>query len=83
MMLLNCVSKSRTASVRSARNCESLGIDTVEAEDGFIVTGGKILGGQVHSHGDHRLAMAMAISGLASENPVMIEGAEIIQKFIP
>jgi 3-phosphoshikimate 1-carboxyvinyltransferase len=51
---------------------------TIEAtEDGFAVTGtGGLRGGQISSHGDHRLAMLGAVAGLASKEGVEVEGME-------
>ena len=34
------------------------------------------VGGRVSSHGDHRIAMALAVAGLASAGEVRIGGAE-------
>jgi 3-phosphoshikimate 1-carboxyvinyltransferase len=42
---------------------------------GLHVQGGATLrGGKVHSHWDHRIAMALAVAGLAAEEPTEIEG---------
>ncbi|MEN3282012.1 MAG: 3-phosphoshikimate 1-carboxyvinyltransferase [Solirubrobacteraceae bacterium] len=51
---------------------------TIEAtEDGFAVTGtGGLRGGQISSHGDHRLAMLGAVAGLASREGVEVDGME-------
>ncbi len=55
-----------------------------EFADGFTIHGGRRLtGGGVDPYGDHRLAMALAVAGLASEEPVGIRGAEIIAKSFP
>ena len=40
-------------------------------------------GGKVQSHGDHRLAMALALAGLASREPVQVEGAEMVAESFP
>jgi 3-phosphoshikimate 1-carboxyvinyltransferase len=37
----------------------------------------------VNSHGDHRLAMSMAIAGLAAQKSVTIENAEIMKRSFP
>lgn len=61
-----------------------LGVDFSETEDGFIIQGGQPLsGGVVQSHGDHRLAMSLAVSGLAARQPVQVDGAEMIQESFP
>jgi 3-phosphoshikimate 1-carboxyvinyltransferase len=47
----------------------------VEAlEDGMVVRGGEaLLGGEVSSHGDHRIAMSMAVAALRASAPVTID----------
>jgi 3-phosphoshikimate 1-carboxyvinyltransferase len=45
--------------------------------------GGKINGGFVHSHHDHRIAMAMAVAALNAEGAVTIEEAQSISKSYP
>lgn len=62
----------------------SLGVDVEEMPDGFIMYGGcPMNGGLVNPHGDHRLAMALAVAGLAAQQPVSIYGAEIIAESFP
>jgi len=61
-----------------------LGVQFSEMEDGFIINGGlPFIGGDVDSHGDHRLAMALSIAGLISQSPVTIEDSEIISESFP
>ena len=61
-----------------------LGVKTTETADGFIIQGGQpVIGGVVQGHGDHRLAMALTIAGLAAQNSITIEGAEIITRVFP
>ena len=59
-----------------AQELPKLGIAAEELPDGLIVYGGKVRGGRVSSHGDHRIAMAFAVAGLAAAGPVEIEDAE-------
>jgi 3-phosphoshikimate 1-carboxyvinyltransferase len=47
----------------------------VEGED-LVVTGGGLEGGVAEARGDHRMAMAFAVSGLAARAPVDVEGME-------
>ena len=62
----------------------ALGADAKEQADGFTIAGGQSpLGGTATAHGDHRLAMAMAVAGLAARGPVTVEGAEIIDESFP
>jgi 3-phosphoshikimate 1-carboxyvinyltransferase len=61
-----------------------LGVDVEEFKDGFQIRGGKSLaGGEVDSHGDHRLAMALALAGLGSQAPVGVHNAEVIAESFP
>ena len=72
---------------RIASICKELshvGVDIAEKEDGFIVYGGKELaGGNVESHGDHRLAMSLAVAGLMSKHDIRIKNAGIITESFP
>jgi 3-phosphoshikimate 1-carboxyvinyltransferase len=47
------------------------------------VRGGKIRGCTIDSHGDHRIAMSMAIAALTADAPITIEGAECVAKSYP
>jgi 3-phosphoshikimate 1-carboxyvinyltransferase len=68
----------------ACRELCKLGVEMAETADGFVITGGKPLrGGIVAAHGDHRLAMALAVAGLAANGPVSVEGAEIIAESFP
>jgi len=52
--------------------------------DGFSVEGPtRLRGARVRSHGDHRLAMALAVAGLIAEGETVIEGAECIDESFP
>ena len=48
-----------------------------ELADGLVVHPSPLSGGVVSSHGDHRVAMALAVAGLRAESPVTITGAEV------
>jgi len=61
-----------------------LEVNIVETPDGFEIQGGKTPSANVvYSHGDHRLAMSLAIAGLAAQATVRIEQAEIIRESFP
>jgi 3-phosphoshikimate 1-carboxyvinyltransferase len=55
-----------------ADGLQILGVDAKPMPDGMIIQGGKIGGGTVESHGDHRIAMAFAIAGLRATAPIEI-----------
>ena len=61
----------------------ALGVRTEEYEDGFKVWGGQPAGGSAAAHGDHRLAMAMTVAGLAARGAVQVAGAEMINESFP
>jgi 3-phosphoshikimate 1-carboxyvinyltransferase len=53
----------------------ALGVDAEARPDGFVVQGGRPLrGGRLHSHGDHRLAMAAAVAACLAEGTSDLEG---------
>ena len=51
----------------------ALGARIRETEDGMIIEGGsKLSGAEVESHGDHRIAMSMAVAGLIADGATTI-----------
>jgi 3-phosphoshikimate 1-carboxyvinyltransferase len=76
---------------------EAIGVQAEEFDDGFTVEGvgrvaapgssaqsqNSLLGGETQSHGDHRLAMAMTVAGMAGIAPLVIHGAEMIEESFP
>ncbi len=61
-----------------------LGVQVIEHPDGFEIHGGQpFQGGEVDPHGDHRLAMSLALAGLVAQAPVRVLGAEIIGESFP
>ena len=66
-------------------NLQQAGVDVEETEDGMRIRGpAQIPGGAVfHSHGDHRVAMAMAVLGLFAESPVTVKGVGCIETSYP
>jgi 3-phosphoshikimate 1-carboxyvinyltransferase len=60
-----------------------LGIEIKINDDVMEVTGGSCRGGNVFSHGDHRIAMACAVAALGGEGEVEIDGAGAVAKSYP
>ena len=58
---------------------------TIELQDDLMIVhgGGDIKSAVVHSHHDHRIAMACAVAALGAKGPVTIEAAEAINKSYP
>ncbi len=72
----------RIASV--CNELRTLGADIQETADGFLLQGqNKLRGGEVQSHLDHRLAMALAVAGLASDSPVRVRDGELYHESFP
>jgi 3-phosphoshikimate 1-carboxyvinyltransferase len=63
---------------------EKLGIEIdISQEDVMTIRGGKIKPATVFSHGDHRIAMSLAVSALRCDGEVVIEQAECVEKSYP
>ncbi len=62
----------------------ALGAHIQERPDGFNVHGPTPLhGGPVHSHGDHRLAMTLAVAGLVASGSTRVQHAECVADSYP
>jgi 3-phosphoshikimate 1-carboxyvinyltransferase len=61
----------------------ALGARVEASEDELVVQGGTLHGDRVRSHGDHRIAMAMAIAGCALAEPTTVEGWEAVATSYP
>lgn len=91
----NCKGISRIIGVERLRHKESdrastlvqeftkIGADIKTIGNAIEITGKKLTGGEVDSHGDHRIAMACAIAALNSEKGVEIENANCVSKSYP
>ncbi len=67
-----------------ASEVSKLGAKVEEKPDELIIHGvGQLKGGQFKSYGDHRMAMAMVVAGLAAEGNTIVEGAESIPVSYP
>lgn len=56
------------------RGLAALGADVLARDDGFEVRGGRPLrGAALESHGDHRIAMALAVAALAADGPSLLD----------
>lgn len=61
-----------------------LGVEIELDDDRMLVHGtGIVNGGRVSSHNDHRIAMCLAIAGLSARSPIILEGAEAVDKSYP
>ena len=61
----------------------ALGIQVREVEDGADIVGGVVRGGEVDSHGDHRIAMAFAVLAQHAAAPVRITDIDNVATSYP
>ena len=62
----------------------AMGADVTAVDDGWVINGPRYLeGARVSSHGDHRVAMALAVAGLIADGRTEIEGAECVEISYP
>ncbi len=69
-----------------ADGLKSLGVDTEVTEDGMVIQGktrDSIGGGEVISHGDHRIAMSFSIAGLRATAPIKVHDCENVNTSFP
>lgn len=61
----------------------NLGAQITETPDGAIIRGGPLRGGEAHSHGDHRIAMSLAIAGQLASGGVQINDCDNVATSFP
>lgn len=61
-----------------------MGVEIEENPDGLSIRGSRELkGAEVESHGDHRIAMAMAVAALEAKGTTIIDGASVVNISFP
>ena len=60
-----------------------LGVDVSPTADGIRIVGGTLLGGEVESLGDHRIAMSFAVAGLCAEGTITIRDCKNVATSFP
>jgi 3-phosphoshikimate 1-carboxyvinyltransferase len=66
-----------------AAGLKRLGVTLQETPDGIIIQGSKLSGGEVDSHGDHRIAMSFAMAALRASGPVTIRDCKNVATSFP
>jgi 3-phosphoshikimate 1-carboxyvinyltransferase len=67
-----------------AEMLRDLGVAVEELPDGLVITGRpRLAGARVDPRGDHRIAMAAAVAGLAGTAPVVIDDPECAEVSFP
>ncbi|HEU4369213.1 MAG TPA: 3-phosphoshikimate 1-carboxyvinyltransferase [Methylomirabilota bacterium] len=66
------------------RELAKLGAAVAERPDGMTITGGRRLhGAMVHSGGDHRMAMALAVAGLIADGETIVDDVACVATSFP
>lgn len=60
-----------------------LGVRTDVKPDGIVIKGSRMQGGTVHSHGDHRIAMAFSVAALRAEGEIVINDCANVATSFP
>lgn len=66
-----------------AQGLTTLGIATETFDDGIRIVGGTLGGGEIDSHGDHRIAMAFSVAGLRASAPITIRNCANVATSFP
>jgi 3-phosphoshikimate 1-carboxyvinyltransferase len=66
-----------------AEGLRALGVQCELLADGMRIVGGPIQGGTVHSHADHRIAMAFAVAATRATGPIRIEDVANVATSFP
>ena len=66
-----------------ASGLRELGITVDESADGAAIQGGRLTGGIVESHGDHRIAMSLAVAASVAEQPVSVRNVAAVDTSFP
>ncbi|PJJ99559.1 3-phosphoshikimate 1-carboxyvinyltransferase [Lysobacteraceae bacterium NML91-0213] len=66
-----------------AAGLRNLGIRVDEAPDGARIHGGRLQGGRIDSHGDHRVAMAFAVAAQCARDVVLIDDVANVATSFP
>ncbi len=62
---------------------QALGVKIEGTPDGAVIQGGPIGGGEVESHGDHRIAMAFAVASLRAQSEIKINDCANVATSFP
>ena len=60
-----------------------IGVAATPTPDGMIIEGSRYSGGEVETHGDHRIAMAFAIAGLRASDSIQIRDCANVATSFP
>jgi 3-phosphoshikimate 1-carboxyvinyltransferase len=97
LTVMACFAKGETrisgAAIARRKECDRLSCITkelskmgaciIEHDDALTIQPGDLVGARVHSHNDHRIAMALVVAGLAAKGETTIELVKCVDKSFP
>ena len=66
-----------------ADGLQALGVDAQPTADGMVIRGGVMSGGEMTTHGDHRIAMSFAVAALRASGEIRIHDCENVNTSFP
>ncbi|WP_434458533.1 bifunctional prephenate dehydrogenase/3-phosphoshikimate 1-carboxyvinyltransferase [Stutzerimonas urumqiensis] len=66
-----------------ADGLQALGVSATPTPDGIVIEGGAIGGGEVWSHGDHRIAMSFSVASLRAQSSIRIHDCANVATSFP
>jgi 3-phosphoshikimate 1-carboxyvinyltransferase len=66
-----------------ADGLQALGVNAIATDDGMVIEGGAVSGGEVHSRDDHRIAMAFSMAALRATGTVNIDDCDNVNTSFP
>ncbi|MFC3609635.1 bifunctional prephenate dehydrogenase/3-phosphoshikimate 1-carboxyvinyltransferase [Stutzerimonas tarimensis] len=66
-----------------ADGLQALGVNAQPTADGILIEGGPLGAGEVHSHGDHRIAMSFSVAALRASGPIRIHDCANVATSFP
>lgn len=66
-----------------AEGLNALGVDNTVFDDGISIVGGQILGGEIDSQGDHRIAMSFSVASLRASGDIIIKDCANVATSFP
>ncbi|WP_280282484.1 bifunctional prephenate dehydrogenase/3-phosphoshikimate 1-carboxyvinyltransferase [Pseudomonas sp. BN415] len=66
-----------------ADGLQALGVKAEPTPDGIVIEGGAMGGGEVWSHGDHRIAMSFSVASLRASAPIRIHDCANVATSFP
>jgi 3-phosphoshikimate 1-carboxyvinyltransferase len=97
LTVMACFAKGETriygAAIARRKECDRLasitkeltkmGACIIEHDDALTIKPSDLIGAQVYSHNDHRIAMSLAVAGLAAKGKTTIEQIKCVDKSFP